>query len=293
MKLLAAVLLTVATAGLAAGPAQAVPAQTAPATVPVPAQSRDAVLGSPLAPAHAHNDYEHERPLFDALEHGFTSVEADVWLVDGELLVAHDLEDVRPGRTLESLYLEPLEELVHRNGRSVYPGWDGTFQLLIDIKSEGEATYAAVEEALAAHPSALARFSQGKVKDGAVMAVISGNRPLATMAAADRRFGFYDGRAADLAAGPGPELMPLVSNNWTKLFTWQGVGPMPEDEKARLHEYVAMAHAKGYAVRFWATNDVPGPARDALWSELLAAGVDHINTDDLAGLQAFLTERSA
>jgi hypothetical protein len=43
----------------------------------------------PLANAHAHNDYEHKRPLFDALDNGFTSVEADVFLVDGKLLVGH------------------------------------------------------------------------------------------------------------------------------------------------------------------------------------------------------------
>jgi hypothetical protein len=42
----------------------------------------------PLTRAHAHNDYLHARPLFDALDHGFCSVEADVWLVDGKLLVA-------------------------------------------------------------------------------------------------------------------------------------------------------------------------------------------------------------
>ncbi|NVJ48512.1 MAG: hypothetical protein HWE07_15355, partial [Cytophagia bacterium] len=45
---------------------------------------------TPLPRAHAHNDYEHERPLFDALENGFTSVEADVYLIDGELYVYHD-----------------------------------------------------------------------------------------------------------------------------------------------------------------------------------------------------------
>ncbi len=47
----------------------------------------------PLPQAHAHNDYEHERPLLDALSHGFCSVEADIYLVDGALLVAHDRED--------------------------------------------------------------------------------------------------------------------------------------------------------------------------------------------------------
>src|SRR5512135_1483640 len=44
---------------------------------------------TPLVHAHAHNDYQHERPLLDALDRGFCSVEADVHLVNGELLVAH------------------------------------------------------------------------------------------------------------------------------------------------------------------------------------------------------------
>ena len=67
---------------------------------------------SPLSRAHAHNDYEHPRPLLDALDHGFTSVEADVWLVGDELLVGHDLADLVPGRTLEKLYLDPLADRV-------------------------------------------------------------------------------------------------------------------------------------------------------------------------------------
>ena len=252
----------------------------------------EVVLGEPHAAAHAHNDYEHDRPLLDALEHGFTSVEADVWLVDGELRVAHDLVDTRAGVTLESLYLDPLDELVRQGGHSVYPGWDGSLQLLIDIKSEGEATYAAIEKELAEHPRLMTRFAKGKVTEGPVTAVISGNRPLATMQATDKRFGFYDGRSADLASGATAALMPLVSDNWTKLFTWQGVGPMPETERAELHAYVETAHSKGYRVRFWATPDQAGPARDAIWTELHNAGVDHINTDDLAALDAFLGARS-
>ncbi|HJV99902.1 MAG TPA: hypothetical protein VJ617_12510 [Arthrobacter sp.] len=251
------------------------------------------VLGQPLAAAHAHNDYEHDRPLFDALEHGFTSVEADVWLVDGELLVAHDLEDAQPGVTLESLYLDPLDELVRNQGHSVYPHWDGSLQLLIDIKSDGEATYAAIERELAAHPEIMSRYSNGSTKTGPVTAVISGNRPLATMQAQEKRFGFYDGRSADLASGMPAGLMPLVSDNWTKLFTWQGVGPMPEAERARLREYVTEAHTKGHRVRFWATPDQPGTAREALWNELFDAGVDHINTDDLEALEQFLAARTA
>ena len=70
----------------------------------------------PLLHAHAHNDYEHARPLAEALERGFCSVEADVYLVEGRLLVAHDRKDVKPERTLASLYLDPLRDRVRRGG---------------------------------------------------------------------------------------------------------------------------------------------------------------------------------
>jgi hypothetical protein len=75
----------------------------------------------------------------------------------------------------------------------------------------------------------------------------------------------------------------LISDNWSRLFKWNGVGPMPEGEKATLVETVTKAHQQGRRVRFWATPDV-----SAVWNELLAAGVDLINTDDLAGLERLL-----
>src|SRR5687768_12660763 len=76
-------------------------------------------VGPALKQAHAHNDYEHTRPLFDALSHGFTSVEADIYLVDGKLLVAHDREDLKAERTLAALYLDPLRELA-RGKKSIF-----------------------------------------------------------------------------------------------------------------------------------------------------------------------------
>lgn len=205
------------------------------ATATLPASAAPARRRRPRHAAcrrHAHNDYEHDRPLYDALEHGFTSVEADVWLVDGDLLVAHDLEEVTPGVTLESLYLDPLDELVQGRAGSVYPGWDGEFQLLVDIKSDAEQTWAAIEAELEEHRTMLSRVSNGKVKQGAVSVVISGNRPLATMAADQQRVSFYDGRATDLGSAFPSSLMPLISNNWNQLFTWQGVGEMAAAERA-------------------------------------------------------------
>ncbi|MEO3887109.1 phosphatidylinositol-specific phospholipase C/glycerophosphodiester phosphodiesterase family protein [Nonomuraea sp. B5E05] len=241
----------------------------------------------PLPRAHAHNDYEHERPLLDALDHGFTSVEADIYLVDGELRVGHDPEDLRPGRTLQSLYLDPLIRRV-RHG-SVFPGTRQRLQLLVDIKNNGEATYTELDRVLKAYKRMLTTYHKGKVRPGAVTVVVSGERPRELMAGQERRHAFYDGRMDDLGQGD-PGLIPLISDNWTNHFSWLGEGEMPAAERDKLREIVATAHRDGQRVRFWATPDTAGPARDALWRELVAADVDHINTDDLAGLRDFLRE---
>jgi glycerophosphoryl diester phosphodiesterase len=241
----------------------------------------------PLLTAHAHNDYDHLRPLYDALDRGFNSVEADVWLVDGELRVAHDLADARPGRNLENLYLEPLAQRVKANGGEVYRhGRD--FQLLIDIKSDGPTTYAAVDKALAKYSNISTVFKNGRVRRGAVTSVISGNRPLDILQAQKIRYAGYDGRLTDLNSGLPASVMPLVSDNWSNNFTWRGIGEFPAAERTKLRDIVTTAHQAGHKVRFWETPDVRGAARDAVWSELTAAGVDNLNTDDLHGLEDFL-----
>jgi glycerophosphoryl diester phosphodiesterase len=245
-----------------------------------------------LERAHAHNDYEHNRPLFDALDHGFKSVEADIWLVDGELIIAHDPEDVpqavQEGRTLESLYLEPLRQTIEQNGGSVYPGDPDYFTLLIDIKSEAEPTYLALHEVLQEYSDIFTTFGPDGVQDGAVTAIVSGNRPRELMEQQEIRYAAYDGRLSDLGVATDQTFVPLISDNWTNHFTWTGEGPMPEEEREKLIAIVETAHANGQRVRFWATPEGPRKAREAVWAELLAAGVDYINTDNLKALERFL-----
>jgi hypothetical protein len=247
----------------------------------------------PLWRAHAHNDYEHPRPLLDALDHRFGSVEADIFLVDGQLLVAHDPVDLDPARTLESLYLAPLAARVKAHHGSVYRGRRTPLQLLIDLKTEGASTYLELDRQLRRYPYLFTTYAHGRVRRGAVTAVVSGDRAArAPMAAQTVRRAFYDGRLSDLGTTEA-SFASLISDNWTNNFTWRGVGAFPEAEREKLRGIVGAAHGRGQKVRFWATPDVPGPARDALWGELLAAGVDYLNTDDLAGLEAFLDAHRA
>jgi hypothetical protein len=239
----------------------------------------------PLPRAHAHNDYEHRRPLLDALESGFCSVEADIHLVEGKLLVAHDRGQVKPERTLQALYLDPLRDLARKNGGRVYP--DGPeFILLIDIKSDVETTYPALRQVLSQYADILTTYQGDKKEQRAVTVVITGNKPRKALAAEELRYAAIDGDLSDLAGKPSKLLYPLISDNWRTNFKWRGTGAIPDEDRAKLADILQRAHGLGCKVRFWGAPDLV-----AFWQGLYDAGVDLINTDNLRGLQAFLLDR--
>lgn len=241
-----------------------------------------------VLPAHSHNDYEHERPLFDALECNFKSIEADVYLVGDSLFVAHNSEDIKPGRTLRKLYLEPLKIQIEKNKGSVYGNGEEVI-LFIDIKDDGLLTYQLLHKILEDYKQDLSVFENGVKKTGSILVVVSGNRPFEFMQSQKIRLAGYDGRLENLESDISPNLMPIVSDNWAKYFKWDGIGIMPESEKQKLADYANKAKSNGYILRFWNTPNKTAEQRIAVWTELANAGVGLIGADELHELKAFLT----
>jgi hypothetical protein len=236
----------------------------------------------PLINLHAHNDYEHKRPLLDALDHGFCSVEADIFLVEGQLLVAHQRNQVKPERTLEKLYLEPLRGRVKMNRGRVYDNGP-EFTLLIDIKTDWKTTYPVLREVLKMYADMLTTFRENSRETNAIMAIITGDRSKSMFEGESLRYAALDGELEDLGSILPSTSIPWISSNWARSFKWRGKGAIPDDEKARLKQIVAKAHSEGRRVRFWGSPDFP-----EFWHELIEDGVDLINTDDLEGAQRFL-----
>ncbi len=248
------------------------------------AQEASTELPVLLPGAHAHNDYEHKRPLFDALDQGFTSIEADLFLVDGELLVAHHILLVNKQRTLDRLYMQPLWKRFNEQNQTVLPNGQ-SLTLLIDIKRDGAATYAALEKLLSKYREMLSVSVDGVYKQGAVTIVISGDRPIDLIKQSNPRYAGIDGRASDLSSHEPSTLIPLISENWANHFHFRGVGQMTDDERRKLREMVAQAHTHSRQLRFWGTPDY-----EKMWIELRSASVDWIGTDDLRRLAKFLRE---
>jgi N-acyl-D-amino-acid deacylase len=235
----------------------------------------------PLIHGHAHNDYEHKCPLFDALDNGFCSVEADIYLVNGQLLVAHERFQTKPEKTLQSLYLDPLRERVKKNGGRVYRGGPEC-NLLIDIKTDWKSTYPVLREVLKQYSDILTVFRSNSKTTNAITAVITGNRSKEMFSGEIERYCALDGEISDLDSDRTADLIPWISSNWSSTFHWNGHGQMPADEKSRLKAIAAKAHAKECRLRFWGSPDNPD-----FWRELMTDGVDLINTDRLPDLRQF------
>ncbi|MGK5630371.1 hypothetical protein [Streptomyces sp. URMC 123] len=262
----------------------------------------------PLLRGHAHNAYEYqENGTLTALEHGLGSIEGDVWLhTDGRLVVDHFLNDDIPAAgTLRSLYLDPLREWAERHSGRIYPGVDTPLQLLIDLKTcpeehvltdcpystDRNAVWRAVEAELTPFHDLLSRYEGGRVVEGPVTVVLTGDVPFTGLRDADLRYCF-----ANLTE-PNPsvplDLCPLVNVRFD--VGWGSNKRLRSADE--LADLVRRTHAEGRRLRLWWNKpfgEDPTPEElHAMWETLWTAGVDHISGDDINELAAYLTAKRA
>jgi hypothetical protein len=237
---------------------------------------------TPMTVAHSHNDYEQRRPLLDALALGYRSVEADIWLHDGELRVSH--RGIFFAGTLRELYLDPLQARVDRLG-SVH-GDGEPFLLWLDLKSGELELVLELRRVLARYPM-LTRMDGGKMKRVAVTVILTGDE--------NAKRAYTSGIGAHYACRDSNELLlgqkrdPLhlwYALSWTDWFSWDGNGHIPSEERNRLRALADAVHRQGRRLRLYGL-----PEAEGVWREALEAGVDLLSTDELQRLERFLEAR--
>ncbi len=231
-------------------------------------------------PAYAHNDYQNRHPLQDALRLGYSGVEADFFLVDEQLLVAHERNETRTDHTLQNMYLEPLRQIVADSGR-VCPA-ERAFILNIEAKEPGAEAFTALHDLLLEYRDMLTHVDHDQEIPGAVQVILVGwFPPLAELAAMPVRCvavqSYYRDLPPDHAQLPA-HLLRLVSVQYQQHFSWQGVGPVPREFEEHLAELCTTRDAvPGRLLRVFKV-----PRRRAVYDALQRGGVDLIGTKKLA-----------
>lgn len=250
--------------------------------------SAQALARTVLAVAHSHNDYEQRRPLAQALEAGFPSVEADVWLRGHEIVVSHHgFFDFSVRGRLEDLYLKPLQERVDQLG-SVH-GDGEPFYLWIDLKDSAPELTDALHDLLARYPM-FTVFTDARTQPGAVVAILTGDEEAKRRYTEEHPVRRACRDSNVLGAGD-----PASDGRWTwYALPWDElVQTSIRDERAlraaqlHLRAVVERAHALGRRLRIYGLPDQP-----VAWELAVAAGADLVSTDHLEALGAYLRARA-
>jgi len=226
-------------------------------------QSRTAVF--------AHNDYQKPNPLHAAYRLQVEYIEVDIYLVGNNLLVGHTQQELKPSRTLDSLYLMPLLHYVNQHG-DIYADTTQTLALVIDLKT-GEKTANVLVEKLQEYPPLL--------KANHLKFIISGSVPDRERWPELPDFLHIDGRPGIPYTQEQLKRIALISRAFPVRWGTEGLDENAKDTLIKIRDEV---HGKGKPFRFWATPD----HADA-WKQLIGLGVDVINTDRPADVVSFLT----
>ena len=228
----------------------------------------------------AHNDYVQPVPFYTAhkLKVGF--IEADVFLEGNQLMVAHHEQEIRAGKTLQYLYLEPLKKEINENKGSVYQNSSQPLTLMIDLKTEGVSTLNTLVSLLKTFPELIGCRT--------LRIMISGSVPDPQMWNNYPSFIFFDGRPHIDYSADQLERVSMISTSFRDHSTWDGIGKLPDADQAKLILMVEAAHKKGKPMRFWATPDF-----EEAWVELMKLKLDVIVTDNVTGLSHFLKINSS
>lgn len=219
---------------------------------------------------HSHNDYCRRAPFWQAYAQQVYSIEADVFLHNGQLLVGHDVEDLSPELTFEGMYVEPLVTLYKRNGGRAWKDSDEPIQLMVELKSETEPTLRAVTALLDRYPEVF----DTTVNPDAVRIAVTGRVP------APEEFGNYpayvlfDGEWDRNYTPAQLERVALVSANFQDYSQWNGKGSIIPVELAKIEQIIDRAHAWGKPVRFWGA-----PEGTTVYYTFYDLGIDYLNTD--------------
>jgi alkaline phosphatase len=230
-----------------------------------------------VANAHSHNDYEQDVPFRKAYEHGFGSIEADIFLRGETLIVAHDTSEVKLNRTLDSLYLVPLQQCIEKNRGHVYPDSLRKLILLIDIKTAAVPTLDQLRRTLENYPAL--------IKCKTLQVMISGNRPSPELFSTYPSYIMFDGVPDIEYPREALARIGMISDNMRKHTQWNGTGLIPVPDKEKLEALVDKAHRLNKKLRLW-----NAPDNLNTWYTLIKLNVDLVNTDKIPELAAFLRQ---
>ncbi|KAL4399747.1 Altered inheritance of mitochondria protein 6 [Malassezia pachydermatis] len=287
------------------------------------AMAADPIKANRTVLFHSHNDYVHQRSVYDAFDHDVYSYEADCWWNEEaqKFYVAHTAVSIDPSKTLQTQTLDRVLKIMEGKYSDKYkssdpdtflkdpankptssPDWYKYYsegfggvrplQVVIEIKSgDGGSSWKHIVEALEPFRQRgwLTKFENGKIHYGPLIVVGTGGTPFNQMISQSKRDYFYDCPLGSLDSNSqySSTICPIASRSYVDVPESNlGLTPPPPKSVIHYHDMIAQAHQYQTTARFYGIL----PANAAKYDDfnmLLQQGADWLNIDWFEDAEAY------
>ncbi|KAF7954854.1 uncharacterized protein EAE97_000113 [Botrytis byssoidea] len=240
-------------------------------------------------------------PLFEALAAGCTSIEADIHLStqaeSRDLLVGHNTNSLTQERTLQSLYIGPLLEILENINERItvsndtVKDWNGVFQsspsttltLLLDFKSDGIELW----------PHVIQQLESLRIKDWLTYWDSSSGihwAPIIIVASGNASF---DVLKANTTYRDISNPVYNITNSYyastsiTKALGTQLLWRFSSAQLHRIRSQITAANEKGLKARYWNTPAWSITFQDYITGVLVEHGIGILNVDSFESVLCF------
>ena len=217
---------------------------------------------------HSHNDYEQERPFFEAYAEKANIIEVDLYLSKGKLKVCHNREDIETAKTVEEMYLEPIKNL-SKKGEPI------DITLMIDIKDTHQTLFKLFE--------LLDNHYKEQLGDKKLKLLVCGDVPNEEELKKYPPYVQFDARLTAEHSAKQLERIGLYSMDFKLFSQWNGKGTMPRQDALAIKQMINKVHAMGKPIRFWGAPDNLNT-----WKVFTSMHIDVLNTDNIAACSAYV-----
>lgn len=220
---------------------------------------------------HSHNDYSRPEAFYHAFNAGAGAIEADVYLRNGKLVVAHDTAAANQLLSLNKMYLQPILKEFKTRPRPL--------NLVVDLKG----AYAPILAELLEEIKPLKHLIKSGNNNKPLSIIITGNRPPPAGYSTYPPYITFDDDLQLPHTAEQWKRVAQVSLNFENYSKWRGEGSLPPVEERVLKSVINAVHASGKRIRFWAAPD-----NKAGWQKLMELNADILSTDKIDELKESL-----
>jgi hypothetical protein len=244
---------------------------------------------------HSHNDYLQKRPLYEAVELGYGSIEIDICLTGKkELKVAHIPWFLSGKKEVDELYFAPIVKMIEEKDARFTYSKEFPLNLLIDFKKNADSTYKYLKPVLIKYAKYITRYKNGTVIYQAPLVInITGNQPWKALMADSITYALMDGPIWLTDSGIQHKgfkdidtnrlkYMGRVANDWQSLMAFKKHFKTEEDFFSSVKSNLQQYHQHGLTTRFHGV-----PNNEKAWAFIDQCGAYWFNVDELKRFKDF------